>query len=110
MPAGQPLGEFEQLVMLGVLQSGADAYGVPVWREIEARAARSVSIGAVYKTLDRLESKGFVRSHTGQPTAERGGRSKRVYRVTAPGLRVLRGSLGALARMAGGLEGLLGTR
>ncbi|MCA1583664.1 MAG: helix-turn-helix transcriptional regulator [Acidobacteria bacterium] len=76
MPAGQPLGEFEQLVMLGVLQSGADAYGVPVWREIEARAARSVSIGAVYKTLDRLESKGFVRSHTGQPTAERGAHGK----------------------------------
>ena len=107
MRDGSPLGEFEQLVMLGVLHCGADAYGVPVWREIEARTSRSVSIAAVYKTLDRLEGKSLVRSQLGEPTAERGGRGKRVYQVTSPGLRVLRASLGALARMTDGLERVL---
>lgn len=104
------LGEFEQVVMLGVLHCGADAYGVPVWREIEARARRAASIAAVYKTLDRLEVKGYVRSHVGEPTAARGGRAKRVYQLTPPGLRTLTASLRALTSMAAGLEGVLGAR
>jgi DNA-binding PadR family transcriptional regulator len=103
------LGEFEQLVLLGVLQSGDDAYGVPVWRAIETRAARKASLAAVYKTLDRLEIKGAVRSQVGEPTAERGGRAKRVYRVTPLGLRALRASLAAVRRMSAGLDGVLGT-
>jgi DNA-binding PadR family transcriptional regulator len=106
----QILGEFEQVVMLGLLQSGPVAYGVPVWQEIEARTVRSVSLAAVYKTLDRLESKGFVRSRVGDPTAERGGRSKRIYQVTPAGLRALRASLGTLARMTDGLEEVLAAR
>jgi PadR family transcriptional regulator PadR len=109
MTEPSPLGEFEQLVLLGVLQSGDDAYGVPVWRTIETRAARTVSLAAVYKTLDRLEAKGAVRSQLGEPTAERGGRAKRVYRVTPPGLRALRASLSAVRRMTAGLDGVLGT-
>jgi PadR family transcriptional regulator PadR len=104
------IGEFEQLVLLGVLQCGAEAYGVPVWRELEARTGRGVSLGAVYKTLDRLEAKGYVASGVGEPTPERGGRSKRVYRVTPGGLRVLRKSLASLARMAEGLQQLLELR
>jgi PadR family transcriptional regulator, regulatory protein PadR len=103
------LGEFEQLVLLGVLQSCDDAYGVPVWRAIEARAGRSSSLAAVYKTLDRLEAKGLVRSRVGEPTAERGGRAKRVYVVSATGLRTLRASLDAVRRMAAGLDEVLGT-
>ena len=82
MADGSPLGEFEQIVLLAVLHTGDDAYGVPVWREIEARTGRVVSLPAVYKTLDRLEAKGLVRSGVGEPTAERGGRAKRVYTVT----------------------------
>jgi PadR family transcriptional regulator PadR len=109
MPDRSPLGDFEQLVLLGVLQSGDDAYGVPVWRAIETKAARKVSLAAVYKTLDRLEAKGAVRSHVGEPTAERGGRAKRVYQVTPPGLRALRASLSAVRRMSAGLDGVLGT-
>jgi DNA-binding PadR family transcriptional regulator len=101
------LGEFEQLVLLAVLQSGAEAYGVPVWREIGTRTGREVSLAAVYKTLDRLESKGFVASTVGAPTAARGGRSKRVYRVTEAGLRLLRASLVSLARMTEGLQEVL---
>jgi DNA-binding PadR family transcriptional regulator len=103
------LGEFEQIVLLAVLQAGAGAYGVPVWREIEARTGRGVSIAAVYKTLERLEQKGYVRGRIGEPTAARGGRAKRVYSVTAPGLRAVRSSVDALQRMASGLEDLLGT-
>src|ERR671910_667432 len=104
------LGEFEQLVLLGVLQCGGDAYGVPIWRELESRTGRDVSLGAVYKTLDRLEGKGYVASALGEPTAERGGRSKRHFRVTAVGLRLLRRSLAALTRMTDGLHELLEPR
>ena len=68
-----------------------------------------MSLAAVYKTLDRLEGKGAVRSHVGEPTAERGGRAKRVYQVTPPGLRALRASLSAVRRMSAGLDGVLGT-
>lgn len=108
--AGQTLGEFEQLVLLAVLQCGGDAYGVPVWRELEARTGREVSLGAVYKTLDRMEAKGYVASAAGEATPERGGRSRRVYRVTAAGLKRLRASLAAVARMADGLRELLEPR
>jgi PadR family transcriptional regulator, regulatory protein PadR len=106
----QVLGEFEQLVLLAVLHCGGDAYGVPVWREIESRTGREVSLPAVYKTLVRLESKGCVASGVGAPTAERGGRSKRVYRVTGAGLRLLRASLVSLARMTEGLTEVLEPR
>jgi DNA-binding PadR family transcriptional regulator len=106
----QTLGEFEQLVLLAVLHCRDDAYGVPVWREIAGRTARSVSIAAVYKTLGRLETKGFVRSHVGEPTSERGGRAKRVYLMSPAGLRALRACLGALARMTRGLDEVLGSR
>ena len=101
------VGEFEQLVLLGVLQCGAGAYGVPVWRELESRGGREVSLGAVYKTLDRLEAKGYVASSVGEPTAERGGRGKRLFRVTAGGRRVVRRSLAAINRMSEGLHELL---
>jgi PadR family transcriptional regulator, regulatory protein PadR len=104
-----PLGEFEQLVLLGVLHGGDEAYGVPVWREIERRTGRGASLAAVYKTLDRLEAKALVRSHLGEPTAARGGRAKRVYRTTPAGLRALRIAVRTLARMADGLDEVLGT-
>lgn len=110
MMQAQVLGEFEQLVLLGVLHCGSDAYGVPVCRELEVRANRRVSLGAVYKTLERLEAKGLVQSTLGPPSAARGGRSKRVYQVTALGLRQLRASLASLSRMTDGLEAELGTR
>ena len=109
MADSAPLGEFEQVVLLGVLHTGEDAYGVPVWREIAVRTGRDVSLAAVYKTLDRLEAKGLAHSRVGPPTAARGGRAKRVYAVTPAGLRLLRASLGALARMTDGLQGVLGT-
>jgi PadR family transcriptional regulator, regulatory protein PadR len=98
------LGSLEQIVLLALLRLGEDAYGVTVRAEIEKRAGRSLSIGAIYATLVRLEAKGYVSSVTGEPTAERGGRAKRHYRVEADGLRALRASQRALDSMSAGLR------
>jgi PadR family transcriptional regulator PadR len=70
-----PLGEFEQLVLLALLRLGDSPYAVPVREEICRRTGRAVSLGAVYKTLERLDGKGYVSSFSGDPTPERGGRS-----------------------------------
>jgi PadR family transcriptional regulator, regulatory protein PadR len=97
-------GEFEQIVLLAVLRLGEDAYGVPIRSEIERRTGRSLTVGALYRTLDRLENKGYVNSWFSDPTPERGGRSKRYFRVRPLGLRTLRASRDALTAMWEGLE------
>ena len=73
------LGDFEQLILLGVLRLGDEAYGVAIRQEIHRRSGRDVSINAVYTTLDRLERKGLLESWVGDPTPERGGRRKKFY-------------------------------
>ena len=98
------LGELEQLVLLGVLRVGRDAYGVPVHDEIQRRAGRDLTLGTIYKTLTRLEDKGLVVSHIGEPTAERGGRRTRCYAVTPAGKRSLQASLRTLQRMSAGVD------
>ena len=98
------LGEFEQLVLLAVARLGEGAYGVPIRREIEERAERPTSLGAVYVTLDRLEDKGCVTSKKGAPTPERGGRAKRVFRVTPEGEAALQRSRRAIARLSEGMK------
>lgn len=98
------LGEFEHLIVLALLRLGDRAYGVTVRQEIQFRTSREVSIGAVYATLVRLESKGYVKSHHGEPTPERGGRSKRFFRVTAKGAAAVNRTHHALRRMSEGLE------
>jgi DNA-binding PadR family transcriptional regulator len=75
-----------------------------VRREIEQRTGRDVSIGAIYTTLQRLESKGYVSSAVGEPTAERGGRAKRMFRLEAEGRRALRASQTAIAQMSAGIQ------
>ena len=100
------LGEFEQSVLLAIVHLRDDAYGVTIRREIELRTARSVAVGALYTALDRLERKGYVSSRMSDPTPERGGRSKRYFRILASGMRALRGSRDRLARMWQGLEDL----
>jgi len=97
------LGEFEHVVMLALLRLEDRAYGVSVRHEIELRTGREISIGAVYATLDRLEAKGYVKSHCGDPTPERGGRSKRFFRVTGEGVAVLNRTHRALRNMTEGL-------
>ena len=83
------LGEFEQLVLLAVVRLGDEAYGVPIRREIEKRADRKVTVGALYSTLDRLQAKGYLSSWFADPTAERGGRSRRYFRVEPRGIEAL---------------------
>jgi DNA-binding PadR family transcriptional regulator len=99
----ESLGEFEQLVLFAVLRLGDEAYGVTVRDEIERRAGRPVSAGAVYTTLERLEARSFVSSWVGDPTPARGGRRKRFYAVEPAGVRVLSRAYDAVRRMAKGV-------
>jgi DNA-binding PadR family transcriptional regulator len=105
MGKGEHLGEFEQIVLLAVLRLGSGTYGAAIRREIEARTRRALTVGALYRTLDRLEAKGYVRSWFGDPTPERGGRSKRHFEIRPLGVRTLRASHEALTAMWEGLEG-----
>ncbi|HXW91686.1 MAG TPA: PadR family transcriptional regulator [Terriglobales bacterium] len=98
------LGEFEHLIVLAVLRLADQAYGVTVRQEIQNRTRREVSIGAVYATLDRLEAKGYVKSCLGDPTPERGGRSKRFFAVTTKGVTAVNRTQRALESMNEGLE------
>ena len=97
------LGELEHLVLLAVLRLDGEGYGTSLRRELEGRAGRSVAVGALYATLERLEEKGYVRGELGEPTPERGGRSKRYYRTTAAGKRALSKSRAVLESMWEGL-------
>jgi DNA-binding PadR family transcriptional regulator len=108
MARGQFLGEFELMVALAVLRIGEDAYGVPITREIEERSGREVALGSVYAALERLEQKGFVASRLGDPTAERGGRAKRYFRITSQGLRSVRENQRALVKLWQGIPQLEG--
>ena len=98
------LGELEQVVMLAVARLGSGAYGVAVRNEIEERGGRTMSLGSVYSTLYRLEEKGYLRSSRGEPTAERGGRAKRVFEMEAPGVAALQRTRRMLERMWEGAE------
>ena len=102
--ASQGLGSLEQLVLLAVVRLGPEAaYAVSVRDEIRRRTSRSISRGAVYVTLDRLERKGFLRSELGRPTPERGGKAKRVFTPEADGMAALKESLEELRSMSTGL-------
>lgn len=79
------LGQFEELILLATIKLGERAYGATIRRTLEEARGRAVSIGAVYAALDRLECKGYVKSWQGEATAERGGRSKRYFRVEGSG-------------------------
>lgn len=83
------LGEFEELVLLMIVILDGDAYGVTVSHEIEQHTGRVVTFGAVHNTLIRLEEKGFVTSELGGATTERGGRRKRLFKVTTLGRSAL---------------------
>ena len=83
------LGEFEEVILLLVGILGKEAYAFKIAEEFEAQTDRAASIGAVHSTLTRLEDKGFLKSEMGNSTAERGGRRKRIYTITAYGRRAL---------------------
>jgi PadR family transcriptional regulator PadR len=104
------LGDFEQLVLLGVMRLGDDAYGAAIRQEIHTRSGRDVSINAVYTTLDRLERKGLVKSWIGAPTPHRGGRRRRFYALCPSGVAALRQAYRAFTAMAGGLKRQLASK
>ena len=103
----QAIGEFEQMVLLAVLQRRGDAYGIAIHDELSQHTRRPVARGAVYMTLDRLEKKGLLKSTLSEPTAERGGRAKRCYALTKPAVEALRASRRTLLGLWSGLEGVL---
>ncbi len=104
MKRGELLGSLEHIILLALMRLDEGAHGMIVRREIEKRTGRSVSIGAVYATLERLEGKGYVSSLTGEPTAERGGRAKRLFRVEAAGKKALQVSEQTIRSMTAGLK------
>ena len=79
------IGQFEQLVLLAILRKQPAAYGIAIQEELLVRTAREYSVGAIYSTLERLEKKGFVKAKEGEATAQRGGRRKLYFSLTAPG-------------------------
>ena len=104
---GESIGEFEQLILFAVLRLEASASAVPIRHEIESRSGRTISSGALYTALDRLETRGFLRSRLGEPTAARGGKRKRFYAIEPAGARALTRSYTALRRMASGMNARL---
>lgn len=97
-------GEFELIALLAVARLGENAYGVTIRDTLEARTSRVVSLGSVYKSLGRLESRGLVQSSILPPTQERGGRRKKAYRLTPEGVSSVRSALSDLRELADGLQ------
>ncbi len=97
------LGEFEQLLLFALLRLDRDAHGLAIRRELEARARRPASPGAIYTVLARLEEKGLVSSRMGHPTPGRGGRRRKLYTLEPGGAAALRDAYQGLNRMAEGV-------
>ena len=109
MPAKEYLGDFEQLIVLAIARLEDDAYGMRIRQEIEQKAGREVSIGAIYETLSRLEKKGFLVSEDRGRDLERQGRARRFYRVTGSGADALNNSMAAIRALRPGLRPIEGT-
>ena len=93
------MGEFEHLVLLTAIRLGADAYGVSIARALTEQTGKEVSQAATYLTLKRLEEKGWLEAKDGVPSTIRGGRSKRTYQITEPGMVKVRESRATLLDM-----------
>jgi DNA-binding PadR family transcriptional regulator len=115
---GSYIGEFEQMVLLAMLQQGEKAYAIDVRKELERCAGRSVSRGALYRTFDRLEQKEYIEweledgnveweLEDGNAVPDRGGHPMRLFRVTEAGLDALRASRSALLKLWHGLDAVL---
>jgi PadR family transcriptional regulator PadR len=104
------MGEFEYLLLTAVMRLGEDAYGAAIRREIEEATGRRCSIGALYTTMDRLQIKGLIETWMGDSTPQRGGRAKRMVRVTPKGIHrpvELAPHIGNFELLAGPSEGEL---
>jgi|SRR5580692_8513694 PadR family transcriptional regulator PadR len=98
------LGEFEYLLLTTAARLGEDAYGAAMRQDIEEATGRRCSIGALYTTLDRLETKGFLKTWMGDPTPQRGGRPKRMVRVTPKGVHAATEFYAAVTRVTRGVS------
>ncbi len=108
MSVPQPLlGEFEQLLLFALLRLGDDVSGTGILHEIEKRAGRSPSPGAIYNSMERLRRRGLVASRLGEPTPERGGKRKKLYTLTGRGAKALKISYEAMLEMSSGLAAKL---
>jgi len=101
---GDYLGEFEQMVLLALIRLEDNAYGMTIRQTIQERSRRPVAIGQVYSALERLELKGYLASRVSGPEPVRGGRSKKLFRLTPEGAQALSHSRGMMERMADGLD------
>lgn len=98
------IGEFEYLILTSAARLGEDAYGASIRGEIENATGSHCSIGALYTTLDRLERKGYLKTWMGDPTPQRGGRSKRLVRITASGTKAATDFFRAVSRISQGVS------
>src|SRR5712691_4574885 len=98
------LGEFGYLLITAAARLGEDAYGAAIRQEIEATTERRCSIGALYTTLDRLEAKGLLKTWMGEATPQRGGRAKRMVRVTAKGIEASTAFYNAVTQVSRGVS------
>jgi DNA-binding PadR family transcriptional regulator len=98
------LGEFEILILFGIVRLQDDAYGATIHREIEDRTERSIAIGAVYTGLARLQKNGYVQARVGDPTPQRGGRRKKYYHIQPAGVQALSKSVQGYRQMTEGIE------
>jgi PadR family transcriptional regulator PadR len=93
------VGSFEMKILLAIISLKEQAYGVAIAEEIEERLGKSVSVGTLYTTLERLEEKGFLATKFGDPTASRGGRAKKYFRLTGKGISALKETLADIKRI-----------
>jgi DNA-binding PadR family transcriptional regulator len=103
------LGEFEQLVLLALLRLDSESYGALILTEIEERTGTTASSGALYVALRRLERRGLLTSRFADPTPERGGRAKRIFRIEPVAVELLQESRRLWAQMSDGLDDVLST-
>jgi len=98
------LGEFEYLILSAAVRLQENAYGAAIRQEIETASKRRCSIGALYTTLDRLENKGLIKTAMGDPTPQRGGRPKRMVRVTGKGVQAASEFYATVTRVSRGVS------
>lgn len=98
------LGEFEYLLIAAAVRLGDDAYGAAIRQEVEQATKTTCSIGALYTTIDRLETKGLLKTWMGDATPQRGGRPKRMVRVTARGIKEATNFYDAVTRVSRGVS------
>lgn len=102
------LGQFELMVLLAVVRSSGEGYGVRISKSIKEASGKEVSLASVYAALERLERKGLITAAVGQPVPERGGRARTYFRPTTSGLQEIRAAFRTLNRLAGGIPALKG--